>query len=166
MSRVISAHAAGQGIWTGRGRDRIAFGMSEKGRAFVGSAMLLKQHGGSEFVVLHLLCQGIEILGKGYLLSVDYDTYTLDRLRKKYGHDLLKLLREVEKVSGLSLLKGPVHGQVQELSALYSDNRLRYGSGFDVLTYPGTASSSAVLRRLAAVLRYADRSCVALDAGQ
>lgn len=128
--------------------------------------MLLRQHGGSEFVVLHLLCQGIEILGKGYLLSVDYDTYTPQRLRKKYGHNLLKLLRRVEDVSGLSLLKGPIHEQMQELSALYSDNRLRYGSGFDVLTYPGTASSSAVLRRLAAVLRYADRSCVALDAGQ
>jgi len=130
--------------------------MTEKGRAFVGSAMLLRQQGRNEFVALHLLCQGIEILGKGYLLSQNYDFYN-PRLARKYGHNLLKLIRKVESLSGLQLRKGEAYTQLQLLDTLYAQHNLRYGSAMDVLVDPATIRSDALTRRLAAVLRYADR---------
>ena len=141
--------------WTPHGKRLIALSMCEKGKSFIGGALLLRKQGGYEFVVLHLLCQGIEVLGKGYLLLQDYDKYK-PQLRR-IGHDLDKLLREVEQVSGIHLLTNGVQLEITELSQLYSQHLLRYGSGMDVFIDPKTILSGRVLRRLVAVLRYADR---------
>lgn len=156
VQRIIPARADGLGAWTAGGKQQIAHRMQEKGRAFVASAILLRQQDGDEFVVLHLLCQGIEVLGKGYLTSVDYDHY-YPKLSTKYRHNLVKILNEVARVSGLSILKGEVQPEIAQLSKRYADNHLRYGSALDLLVDPAEVSSSAVLRRLAAVFRYADK---------
>jgi hypothetical protein len=60
-----------------------------RGKSFLGAAVLLQQHGGHGDVVLHLLCQGIEILLKSLLLFIDYDAHK-PKL-KKYRHDLAPL---------------------------------------------------------------------------
>lgn len=46
-----------------------------KGAHFIGAALLLRQHGGEEYVVLHNLCQGLELIIKGLLLVKDFDSY-------------------------------------------------------------------------------------------
>ena len=142
--------------WTSHGKRLIALSMCEKGKSFIGAALLLRNQGGYEYVVLHLLCQGIEVLGKGYLLLQNYDKYK-PQLRS-IGHNLENLLREVEQVSGINLRARGVQAEVTELNQLYSQHLLRYGSGMDVLIDPKNISSGRVLRRLAAVLRYADRT--------
>lgn len=144
--------------WSPHGKRLIALSMCEKGKSFIGASLLLRKQGGYEYAVLHLLCQGIEVLGKGYLLLQDYDKYH-PKLRK-IGHNLDKLLREVEQVSGIHLRTRGVQPEVTKLNQLYSQHLLRYGSGMDILIDPKTISSDRVLRRLAAVLRYADRSGV------
>lgn len=125
--------------------------MFEKGKAFLGAAMLLRQRGAYEYAVLHLLCQGIEILGKGFLLSVDYDTYK-PKLRG-YGHNLVKLLGAVEKASNISILKPVVRQELETLSSLYAQHLLRYGSGYDILVNPTTIPSRRVLLRVKALMR-------------
>lgn len=57
------------------GKRLIALSMCEKGKSFIGAALLLRKRGGYEYVFLHLLCQGIEVLGKGYLLLENHDQY-------------------------------------------------------------------------------------------
>lgn len=142
--------------WAPHGKRLIALSMSEKGKSFIGAALLLRKQGGYEYVVLHLLCQGIEVLGKGYLLLQNYDKY--EPQLRSIGHNLDKLLREVEQVSGINLRARGVQSEVTELNQLYSQHLLRYGSAMDVFIDPKTISSNRVLRRLAAVLRYADRT--------
>ena len=68
----------------------IAHALYSKGRSFMGASVLLKDHGGDEYVALHLLCQGIEIVLKALLLELDYKKY--DKLQRKYGHDLQKVI--------------------------------------------------------------------------
>lgn len=142
--------------WTPHGKRLIALSMCEKGKSFIGAALLLRKQGGYEYVVLHLLCQGIEVLGKGYLLLQNYDKY--EPQLRSIGHNLEKLMGEVEQVSGINLRAREVQTEVTDLNQLYSQHLLRYGSGMDVLIDPRTISSDRVLRRLAAVLRYADRT--------
>ena len=125
-----------------------------KGKAFIGAALLLRQRGGYEYVVLHLLCQGIEVLGKGYLLLVNYDAHK-PKLRK-YGHNLVKLVEAVEAMHE-PILKTGVRAELKVLSSLYSQHLLRYGSGYDVLVNPNTIPSERVLSRVAALLRVAER---------
>lgn len=59
MVSVISA--VGHAQLTAHGKRLVASSMFAKGKAFLGAAILLRQKGGYEFVVLHLLCQGIEV---------------------------------------------------------------------------------------------------------
>jgi hypothetical protein len=87
-SRVVALKGVARPSW--HGRRLIAASMYQKGKHFVLAALLLRQKGGYEYVVLHLLCQGIEITLKALLLSADYDTHR-PKLRS-YGHDLLRLI--------------------------------------------------------------------------
>lgn len=142
---------SGSGQWTAHGKNLIAQSMSEKGKAFLVAAMLLRQRGANEYAVLHLLCQGIEVLAKGVLLSVDYDTYH-PKLRN-YGHNLVRLIVVVEKASNIRLLNPNVKGELEALDSLYSKHLLRYGSGYDILVNPTTIPSARVLHRVASIIR-------------
>jgi hypothetical protein len=142
---------AGLGEWTPAGEKLIAASMMQKGRAFISAALLLRQRDGYEYAVLHLMCQGIEVLGKGYLLSIDYQHYQ-SKLRA-YRHNLVKVAEAVEQVIAVRVLKPPVRGELEVLSKLYSEHLLRYGSGYDLMVNPTTIPSDRVMNRLAALCR-------------
>lgn len=136
-----------------------------KGKSFVGAAILLRQKGGYEYVVLHLLCQGIEIVLKAILLATDYDKYkprlkTVKRRKQKIAginHNLVKAWRAVAVALTLSPLRPPLRDELRALSELYSRHLLRYGSLYDILVDPATIGSDRIVRRLAALLRLAEK---------
>ena len=47
--------------------------------------------------------------------------------------------------------------ELERLSAFYAKHLLRYGNGHDLLVSPGSIRRERVLRRIAAVIRLADR---------
>jgi len=67
--------------------------MYVKGKNFLGAAILLRQKGGYEYVVLHLMCQGVEVTLKALLLLKNYKRY--EPKLKKYGHRLMPLVADV-----------------------------------------------------------------------
>jgi hypothetical protein len=77
-----------------------------KGKNFIGAARLLRQCGGDEYVVLHLLCQGLEITLKALLLLRNFANYR-PRLRN-YGHDLMRLASDALKEFKLHPLRPAV----------------------------------------------------------
>lgn len=133
----------------------VAESMYVKGKAFLGAAVLLRQKGGYEFVVLHLLCQGIEVVLKGLLLVIDYDKFK-PKL-KKFGHDLLKITDAATSAASIPALRPRVRSEMESLNQLYSRHLLRYGSGYDILVDPTTIRSRLVLRRMIALLQLIER---------
>jgi hypothetical protein len=117
--------------------------------------MLLRQKDGYEFVVLHLLCQGIEVALKDLLLAIDYDKFK-PKL-EKFGHDLLKVTDVATSAAGIPALRPRVRAELESLSQPYSRHILRYGSGYDILVDPKTISNRLVLRRMIALLRVVER---------
>ena len=137
------------------GKDLLAMSMYEKGKHFFGAAILLRRNGGNEFVVLYLMCQGIEIALKGLLLLKDYDAY--HPKLKKIGHDLVSVTNEALSSFGQHALSNTVVGELLQLNALYSKHMLRYGSVADIFYVPAAIQSQQVFRRMAAVIRLAER---------
>jgi len=137
------------------GKRMVAESMYAKGKAFLGAAVLLRRNGGYEYVVLHLLCQGIEIVLKGLLLAIDYDTFK-PKL-KQYGHNLLSVTDAATSAAGLSPLRPNIRAEMDALNQLYSRHLLRYGSGYDILVNPSTIPNRLVLRRIVALLRLIER---------
>jgi hypothetical protein len=157
MTRIVEAR--GHAFLSRYGKRQVAASMYVKGKAFIGAALLLRQQGNSEqtdHVGLHLLCQGVEITLKGLLLLRDYDRFIV-RLRKPLGHDLFKVAKEASTAYGLRPPRGDLNDELRTLSNLYSQHLLRYGSGYDVLVDPRTIPRERVFRRLAAVIRLAER---------
>lgn len=136
-------------------KQLVAQSMYEKGKAFLGAALLLRQRAAYEYAVLHLLCQGIEVLGKGYLLSASYDTHK-PKLRS-YGHNLVKLVAAVERAANIRILRPATRAELEVLNNLYMQHLLRYGSGYDILVNPKTIPSRKVLLRAAALMKLANR---------
>ncbi len=129
--------------------------MYSKGKGFLGAAALLAKKGGYEFVVLHLQCQGIELVIKSTLLAIDYDTFRPQL--KKFGHDLVKATDAAITAFGLSPLRPNVRSELCALSQLYSHHILRYASGYDVLVDPKTIQRRLVLRRIVALIGLIER---------
>jgi hypothetical protein len=98
---------------------------------------LLKQRGGSEFDVLHLVCQGIEITLKALLLMKDFKRYQ-PKLRKRYGLDLMLLADDVLSAFDLHPLRRPLRAQLKALSSFYAQHLLRYGSMLDIFVNEDT----------------------------
>lgn len=130
-----------------------------KGKEFFGAAILVSCQANSEhndYVVLHLLCQGIELSLKGLLLFSDYDKQIV-RLVKHLGHNLFKIAVEASAAYGLNPMRADLAEELRTLSNLYSKHLLRYGSGYDILVDPRTTLRERAFRRLAATIRLADR---------
>jgi hypothetical protein len=72
VQKSISAGVGTATTLSRDGKQEIAAAMYVKGKNFLGAAMLLRQKGGYEYVVLHLMCQGIEITLKAFLLFKDH----------------------------------------------------------------------------------------------
>ena len=138
------------------GRRVVAESMYEKGKSFIGAALLLRQRRGYEYVVLHLLCQGIEITLKGLLLMKNYDNHA-GKLRHHYGHKIMVLAEAATSEFDVRPMRPALTAELEMLSTLYSRHRLRYGTVYDVLVNPATISSTLALRKMRAVIRLADR---------
>ena len=129
--------------------------MYQKGKHFLGAALLLRQKGGHEYVVLHLLCMGIEITLKALLLFADYDTHK-PKLRRPYGHDLMQLTCAMRSTFGIKL-RPQLEAELKALASLYKKHLLRYGTPHDFLVGPTAVASDRVFRRMEAVVRLAER---------
>lgn len=144
------------------GRKLIASALYSKGRSFVGASVLLQKNGGDEYVVLHLLCRGIEIIIKALLLFLDYKKY--DKLQRKFGHDLDKVILAAIEGYHLRPLRPALAAEVKALSNFYSKHLLRYAGLQDIFIMPSSIGSECTFRRLAAVLRLANRELAKLKA--
>ena len=145
----------GSGQLSNYGRSLVARAMYERGKGFLGAAALVDQRDGHPFVVLHLLCQGIEIVLKAVLLANDYKQFK-PQLRA-LGHDLPKSAAAVKEATGLHVFKGGVEQELQVLSNFYRQHLLRYAGAIDIFIDPKTIPSRRVFKRTAALLRYAER---------
>lgn len=109
---------------------RVTVPMFEKGRSFVLAGGLVAAYEGHRFVYLHLLCQGFECIGKALLLAHNYDVYKLV-LKNDFGHDLKRLLLEIDKVSNSAFFSNAATREVIRLSEFYKKHMFRYGDAFD-----------------------------------
>lgn len=140
---------------TTHGKRELAKFMYLRGKSFLGAALFLRNAGGYEYVVLHLLCQGVEVVVKALLLFHDYDTYKPQL--KKFGHDLPKLVDEALRLFNLRPLEANLEDQLKKLNDLYTQHLLRYASSVDILIDASTIPSDLVLRKSAAVIRLCER---------
>jgi hypothetical protein len=151
--------APGHGSLTRAGKRRIADAWYLKGKAFIAAALLLRQMDSSEhteYVVLHLICQGIEILMKGLLLLKDYDG-NVSRLKPRIGHNLVEAVAATSTAYGLKPMRPDVGTEIAGLNDLYSKHWLRYGSVHDIFIDPRTIPRAKVIHRLRAAIRLAER---------
>lgn len=142
---------AGPAMLTNHGKDMVTLAMFEKGKAFIGAAVLVDRKNGHRAVVLHLLCQGIEIILKAILLKVDYARFK-PQLRK-LGHNLKRTAREVRSETGLRVFPGAAGIELATLDNYYRQHLLRYASSFDILIDPNTIPSAKALWHTAAIIR-------------
>lgn len=141
---------------TNYGQRFVAAVMYAKGKAFIGAAVLLDQKDGHPAVVLHLLCQGIEIILKSMLLRIDYTKYG-PRL-KKIGHNLVRVAATVRAASGLHVFSnGALLHELTQANQFYKDQSLRYASKFDINIDPSTIPSKRLLRHITAIIQYLER---------
>lgn len=146
----------GKGTWTKYAKRQAALSMYDKGRSFVAAAILVEDRAGNQWVVLHLICQGIEIVLKALLLFKDFDAYK-PRLKREFGHTLLPLVQEVLSAYNLNPLRPQLAAELEKLAPLYARHLLRYGSFYDLLVHPQTVPCHGVIRRLGAGIRLANR---------
>jgi hypothetical protein len=88
---------AGTARLTPHGKSLVASSMFRKGCSFIASYFLLLERDKSEpteYVALHNLCQGVELILKSTLLLKDHDKFQ-PQLRGKFGHDLMKRVIEL-----------------------------------------------------------------------
>jgi HEPN domain-containing protein len=143
-------------------KKRMAEALFFRGCNFVAAAVLLRQKGGYDYVVLHLLCQGVEIILKSLLLLQDYDQYR-KVIKDKMGHDLEKLIKEVSSEYGSTSFRGNIVTEIKELNGLYKAHLLRYGGNIDILIDPKTIKSNLTLKKITQVVRVVRRG-IARDA--
>ncbi len=77
---------------TVHGRKFLARSQFERAKSFLGAAILLRQKGGDEYVVLHLICQAIEIAAKAVLMLSNFEKHSPEKLRRRYNHNLASLV--------------------------------------------------------------------------
>jgi hypothetical protein len=143
---------------TNYGKFKIAVATYDKGKAFIGASLLVRRQSftePNEYVALHLLCQETELILKGLLLLKDYDSFQ-PRLRN-LGHRLPNLAAETSKTYSQKSLSAATRDELIKLSEFYSNHRLRYGSGIDLLIAPQSIGRERVQRRIFAVIKLTDR---------
>jgi len=157
--KIIELNTSGPMRLSIYGRGRVALSMYVKGKNFLAAAILLRQHGGpvaNEYVALHLICQGVEIVLKGLLLFRNYEKYKT-MLRKPLGHNLKKLVKTATTEFRVRPLSAKHMQEIEQLSNLYSNHILRYGNGYDILVNSSTIPSELTLRKITAIIRLSER---------
>ena len=143
---------------SGYGKLMIANCEFEKGVAFIAAACLLNgraQTEPQEYVVLHLIAQGIELLMKGALYGRNYDTYK--KMGRTLGHRLDAGFDASRKEFQLNPMKQRCNGQLKALSNLYSKHALRYASSQDIFIAPSSIDVSLVEARVKCAIRLGRR---------
>ncbi len=155
MATTHTVTGIGGGLMTTYAMSLLAKAMYEKGRSFIGASLLFNQKNGNEFVVLHLLCQGIEIVLKAMLLAKDYSHYK-PRL-KDIGHNLIKAAAAARRATGQHVFTHGTLVELQRLNAYYQQHLLRYAGNVDIFIDPVSIPHERVFRHTLALVRYADR---------
>ncbi len=154
---MIELNASAQTKVTDYAQRQLNLLLYEKGKSFVQAALLLHVHSKnkpiSEYVVLHIFCQGTEIILKALLLLKD-DRHYRPLLKKKrdFGHNLEKLSIEVVTQYGLNPISPELLKELQALNSLFSNHFLRYGSLLDAFN-PNIVASDLVMKRVLAAIR-------------
>jgi hypothetical protein len=144
----------GEGRLTIHGKKRIGYEMFQKGEHFLAAAILLHRHKGHQEVVIHLLCQGIEIVQKGMLLFRDFDKYE-PKLQSPLGHNLIRGSKSFCEAFRLKPLKKATQQELELLNNYYCKHLLRYGGIHDIFGRGGQdLEFQRVIRRAAALKRY------------
>ena len=91
---------------------------------------LVKAYEGHKFVYLHLLCQGVECIGKALLLAHDYEKYE-PKLRNDFGHDLEGIIKEVNRNCANNMFTDNAMTELVTLNSYYKRHMLRYGDASD-----------------------------------
>lgn len=136
----------------------IAQTLFEKGIAFIAAAYLLHKQARNEpqrYVALHLFAQGTELMMKGALNGVDYDTYC--KSGKKIGHRLDKAYLECTTVLKLNPLPKPCAEQLKLLSDLFASHVLRYSGLQDIFIVPDSIQISLLERKAKFAIRLGRR---------
>jgi len=155
---IVKATTAGPMQLSQHAKTMIAQAMLVRGSNFLAAAILLKKHGGYQYVVLHLLCQGLEIIQKALLLSYDYGRFIKKlRDRSELGHDLLKGANAIVACYRLRPMKPELENELKMLNGYYADHLLRYASAVDILIDARSIPYDHVLRRAASLVRLGRR---------
>ena len=148
--------ASANGVVTGYGRKFVSVEWCERGKQFIGAALLLYTNAGSSYVVAHLVAQGIELLGKSYLLWTGSAT---PQTLKQIGHDLVKL-REVVAPHLDSRILGTreVQQSLADLNALFRRHALRYPDFLEhIFAPPEIPDCAPLLQQIRLWLRLAKK---------
>lgn len=137
------------------GRYWVAASMYDKGKAFVGASILLRRSSGNPAVVLHLLCQGIELILKAVLLRTDYKKYQPEL--KKIGHNLEGAAAAARAATGWHLYSNLTAQELARVNEFYKDHLLRYASGVDIFIDPATIPNTRIVRHTYALLKLLER---------
>jgi len=144
------------GQLTPHGKKQVAHCMFHKGKNFLWATKLLEEKGGYHYVVLHLLCQGFELIIKGLLLMQNYDTYK-PKL-KSMGHNLIKGVEKLNEFVVKSLKIDEVTmSELGKLNGFYRKHILRYGNLSDLLIDSKTISSDLVMGYALKLVQFGNR---------
>lgn len=139
------------------GKAMIAASTYYKGKAFFGAALLLRQRGGNEWVVRHLVGQSIELMCKAMLLAADFDGYRIKLAKPPYGHNLVKLVAEARGAYGLHELDRETSGELAAFNKSYAGHTLRYGGIIDLFHIPSTVPVERLIRKCGITLHVIER---------
>ena len=149
--QMVQLQSAGPLNLSNYGRSFVARTMFEQGIAFTAAAALVDKHNGNASVVLHLLCQGVEIVLKAILLSANYKKYR-PQLRS-LGHRLSAIAAETRTASGFHVFPGAAGQELKQLEEFYTKHLLRYAHSFDIFIDAKTIPCRRVARHVAAIIR-------------
>lgn len=139
------------------GQQLVANYMYQKGKEFVGAAILLKRHGGFTHVYSHLLCQGVELILKSVLIFKDYNRFKKP-IKKRIGHNLVKLV-DIWKVElNQNRVNSKFYQEIKEINEHYKTHGLRYGSLSDIFISPDTVRTNEILRQLKRIIEKTDKA--------
>lgn len=133
----------------------VAHHMFDRGKQFIKGAVLLRREVGYQYVVLHLFCQGLEIILKGLLLLRNYNLYKPQL--KNIGHNLIEATEKLRLDFGSKPLKKDIMEQLEGLNNLYRIHLLRYASPLDIVFDPKQFPSNLVFKKAIQLIMLGNR---------
>jgi hypothetical protein len=135
------------------------------GLEFVAAGMFLEREYRKSYVSLHLLCQGMELILKSFLLNKDYDKFKKLIANNRNQHSLINLVDMVIKEYDVKELKPEAREQLSKLNSHYERQRLRYINTLSLVGYYLGLDAGLVFRKVFAAIRLAQRTIFAVSTG-